>query len=456
MDNQMLGGFDMKRKRVSAFGLAMTVAACGVDDYDQWATTDAVGSAAQEIINGTAVPVAQRHDWGVVRLSSGCTGTLLTNYTVLTARHCVPVATATLPSNGTIGIQTVAVARSASKSDSDVAVVFLQAPFNVDGSTSGYRRRIFAGDPSGLQGRRLHCQGYGRNTYGGGFGTLRWANLDVDAADDDFIEYVPTGSADQIQWRGDSGGTCFFNGQITGVNSTASHDSANRVVTRATQVSPRDYRGWARSVMGPYKDFSLQTGTALHETGENFDFVLAGNRDLFAIKKSSTGTGSTEVHVLSAASGYRRFSLHTGTALHETGANFDFVLAGNRDLFAIKKSNTGTNSTEVHVLSAASGYRQFSLHTGTALHETGANFDFGLAGNRDLFAIKKSNTGTGSTEVHVLSAASGYRQFSLQTGTVLHETDGSFDFALAGNRDLFAIKKNGTGTNSTEVHVLSH
>ena len=48
---------------------------------------------------------------------------------------------------------------------------------------------------------------------------------------------------------------------------------------------------------------------------------------------------------------YQEFILHTGTALHETDATFEFLLADNRDLFAIKKSKTGSHSTEVHVLS---------------------------------------------------------------------------------------------------------
>ena len=54
-----------------------------------------------------------------------------------------------------------------------------------------------------------------------------------------------------------------------------------------------------------------------------------------------------------------RFILQTGTALHETDATFEFALGdwnhdGTLDLVAIKKSKTGTNSTEVHVLSGAS------------------------------------------------------------------------------------------------------
>ena len=106
------------------------------------------------------------------------------------------------------------------------------------------------------------------------------------------------------------------------------------------------------------------------------------------------------------------------------------------------------------MLSASSNYQQFSLQTGTALHETNATFDFALGANSDLFAVKKQQTGTNSTEVHVLSAGSGYRQFVLQTGTVLHETDATFAFDVTSNRDLFAVKKANTGTHTTEVHIV--
>jgi RNA recognition motif-containing protein len=45
---------------------------------------------------------------------------------------------------------------------------------------------------------------------------------------------------------------------------------------------------------------SLRFGYVKMETADNFAFALASNQDLFAIKKSSTGTNSTEVHELSA------------------------------------------------------------------------------------------------------------------------------------------------------------
>jgi len=205
---------------------------------------------------------------------------------------------------------------------------------------------------------------------------------------------------------------------------------------------------------GNYQQFPPQTGTALHETDSTWAFALADNGDVFAIKKSATGSNSTEIHVLSAANNYQSFSLQTGTALHETDANFEFTLAPNRDLYAIKKRGTGTNSTEVHVLSASSNYQSFSLQTGTALHETNGTFNFALANSCDLYAFKKSNTGTNTTEVHVLPFSNNYQSFSLQKGTVLHPTDDTFAFGVTSANQMFAIKKRNTGTNSTEVHIV--
>lgn len=208
-------------------------------------------------------------------------------------------------------------------------------------------------------------------------------------------------------------------------------------------------------VLNPYSEYESHITTALHETGNDFQFLRGDNGDLYAIKKSGPGINKTEVHVLSAASGYKTFSLHTQTCLHETGDDFDFCLASNQDIFAIKKYGAGISKTEVHVLSAASGYKTFSLHTDTCLHETGDNFEFCLAPNRDLYAIKKSGSPLDATEVHVLSAATGYKTFSLHAATCLHQAADDFEFCLAPNKDLYAIKKKGSPSNSAEVHVLS-
>lgn len=222
-------------------------------------------------------------------------------------------------------------------------------------------------------------------------------------------------------------------------------------------------------------NFALQIGTALPEIQDNFEFFFVnwdGDAipDLMAVKKSQTASGKTEVHIFSGASGFKQPLLQTASALHETDASFQFAVTdwngdGRPDLVAIKKSGTGTKHTEVHILSASSKYQRFLVQTATALAETDDTFQFSMArwggsGRPDLVAIKKRETGTGTTEVHIFSGNSNFSVPILQTGTALHETDGTFDvfvsrFALTGRPALFAIKKRATGTKSTEIHVLS-
>ena len=227
-----------------------------------------------------------------------------------------------------------------------------------------------------------------------------------------------------------------------------------------------------------YQQFTLHTGTPLAQAEDaNGDFFLAdfdrdGVPDLYFIKRRNTGTNSIEVHVLSGASNYQQFTLHTGTPLAQAeDANGDFFVGhfdrdGVPDLYFIKRRNVGSNSIEVHVLSGASNYQQFTLHTGTPLAQAeDANGDFFVAdfdrdGVDDLYFIKRRNTGTNSIELHVVSGASNYQQFTLHTGTSLVQAeDANGDFLLAdfdrnGIPDLYFIKRRSTGTNSIEVHVL--
>jgi hypothetical protein len=192
--------------------------------------------------------------------------------------------------------------------------------------------------------------------------------------------------------------------------------------------------------------------------------------DLVGIKKASTGSGRTEVHVLSGKDNYSRFLHHIPTALPETGANFEFALAdwnrdGRYDLIAIKKSSTGTGRTEVHILSGATGFKTYLLQTGTALHPTDGTWTFMVAdwdrkGRPDLIGIKKSQTGSGRTEVHILSGESTFRQFVLQVPTPIEQTGANWTFLVNywDNDyvpDLIGVKKSNTGTGRTEVHALS-
>ena len=104
------------------------------------------------------------------------------------------------------------------------------------------------------------------------------------------------------------------------------------------------------------------------------------------------------------------------------------------------------------------------LHTSTGLHETGSRFTFCVGdyngdGTPDLYAIKKSGTSSKKTEVHILNGADKYKKFALQTGTCLETVGKNFTFCVAdynrnGNMDVYAVKKKATGTRKTEVHIF--
>lgn len=181
---------------------------------------------------------------------------------------------------------------------------------------------------------------------------------------------------------------------------------------------------WGRS---HWRLFEKQTSTVLHATDQShgrWAFTVMPNNDLMAIKMGpDTGTGKTEVHVLSSSSNYQSFSLQTGTGLHLTHCGeWSFQAMRNRDLMVIKMGpDTGTSMTEVQILSASSNYQIFSLHTGTPLQLTDRQhglWAFEVMYNDDLMAFEMApESGSGMAKVHILSASSRYTSFSRQTVT---------------------------------------
>lgn len=156
---------------------------------------------------------------------------------------------------------------------------------------------------------------------------------------------------------------------------------------------------------------------------------------MFAFKKSNTQTNSTEVYVVSGTNP-QQLLLQTGTALPETDETYEFAVDdwnhdGTADVVAIKMSNTGTNSTEIQVVSGANP-QEFLVQTGTVLPQADEEFDFAADdwnsdGTSDLVAIKIGDTDTNSTELDIVSGASPL-EFLVQTGTALPETDDTYDF----------------------------
>ena len=214
-----------------------------------------------------------------------------------------------------------------------------------------------------------------------------------------------------------------------------------------------------------YKSWLLHTKTPIKEGEADWDYCLGdynndGNLDLFGIKKNETGTKTTEVHILNGKSNFKNFLLETGTILHETNYTFEFCVGdfnGNvyKDLFCISKNNNGSKSTEVHILNGNSNYQSWLLQTSTILHETNEEWEFGVSnyngkGRKDLYCFRKD--AQNCTEVHILDGSQNYQAWSMQTTTKLHPTDENFSFYPV-DKQVFVISKQGA-SNSTELHAL--
>jgi hypothetical protein len=172
-------------------------------------TEESIASVQDPIINGTAM---NAHDSGVVYLSSPCTGTLITNTKVLTAKHCVasyqnnPSALSVVMGPSNTGQATDIFVHPTSTVD--VAVVWIKPAFYMFGSRTGYRRDIAQVTADQLHNGGLVIHGYGRNTGTGGSGifNLRYGVCSSKKRATGLVSCFPGGDAQTIQSFGDSGG----------------------------------------------------------------------------------------------------------------------------------------------------------------------------------------------------------------------------------------------------------
>ncbi len=194
-----------------------------------------------------------------------------------------------------------------------------------------------------------------------------------------------------------------------------------------------------------YTQSLVSAVTPLGPTDQTWQFLVGdynadGKPDLFAISKRGLGSGKTEVYVLSGASNFREFLLRNASAVAPTDNTHEFALGywdgdNKPDLFLISKQGA-SGLTEARILSGASQYTEFIFQGVTGLHATDENFTFDVTDwdqdeIPDLLLVKKQFTGTGATEVHVLSGANRFKQFILHAGTALGHTDQRHQFFIA-------------------------
>ena len=200
-----------------------------------------------------------------------------------------------------------------------------------------------------------------------------------------------------------------------------------------------------------------------------------GGTNLYTMILNGGGTGTVEVHGLSQQSHYSQFFSHFPTLFAPASpSEWQFFTGqlhgdGRPDLYGVHFANTGSGQVEVHVLSAASNYQQWILHTATPMSASGltrSNVQFvpgSLFGDQrpNIYAILLSGTGSGNVEIHALSDASSYNSWALHSTTAFSTgsvSAANWQFRIGdrgGSGDLIAIVHGGTSSGKTEVHVLA-
>lgn len=185
--------------------LAMLATTCAV------APEDDLGSAAEPVVNGTP---ASPTTMGVARVQTptqACSGTMLTNSWVLSARSCFTAEDVRNPAQVSVslGSATRVGAEVLLSPHYEVALVRLSAPHALGllATTRGWEVNLYVGT---LQGLAVRCMGYGSGTYtDAGVGTtLRQADVRFIDGADGALSVTPNASG-QVPWVGDTGGPCF-------------------------------------------------------------------------------------------------------------------------------------------------------------------------------------------------------------------------------------------------------
>lgn len=247
---------------------------------------ESVSARSDDILNGTVPPAGTDEAQGYVLVShSGgiCSGTLLRNDMVLTARHCVttdgtiagPVDSNPANFFLTMGTQSRDASRIfANVTTVDSAIIETSVFFAMNGKRYDYNRGIYAGTNASLLNATLPCFGYGRNTCSldagsAGSGVLRTANLQVTSTTTSLISYS-TNSLGQNFWKGDSGGSCFSSGLVVGITSTCSCGSI------CNQQGAQSFRSW---VLGNFLATATSTITTANSSNTTGNRTLLDNPD---------------------------------------------------------------------------------------------------------------------------------------------------------------------------------
>lgn len=205
------------------------------------------------------------------------------------------------------------------------------------------------------------------------------------------------------------------------------------------------------------------------------DFNTDGHPDVWKVGHGSTGSGKTEVHILDGSNRFGGFLLNWPTAdghnQNDSTTEYvtgDFNTDGRTDLWKIAHGSTGSNTTEVHIMNGANNFQSYLLNWPTAdgANQTDSNFeyvtgDYNRDGRTDLWKVQHTTSGSNKTEVHILDGSNNFQSFLGHPVTVdgAGQSDGSVEYAAAdyngdGHVDLWKVKHGSNGSGKTELSIM--
>lgn len=248
----------------------LAVAACSgaSDDADVGAPADEpIGASDQAIIGGMNIDRAVQQGFVQVnRDSTLCSGTLLQNDLVMTAKRCTTMdGTLDGPPDDRLewyslfaGRAGRGVARIFRHATEDVALLQLDNFFPAaSGQKFDFERGIYSATNASLVGRTVRCYGYGSQTIlscspqeGWDFGSLREADLTISSTTATRLYATPTAASNAMMFTGDNGGSCLFGTLMTGVYTSSNCTSGPPIaVTRSNFVGADAFRSWATDLL---------------------------------------------------------------------------------------------------------------------------------------------------------------------------------------------------------------